>query len=97
MRRLLIAGNWKMHLTRAQSAELAGAVAKHVGTGGAVDAAVCPPTVYLAAVVAAAKGSAVAVGAQNCYHEPQGAFRYDCPNDGGCHESHDDPERDIHR
>jgi len=63
-----------MHLTRAQSIELAGAVAKHVGSGGPVDAAVCPPSVYLDAVVGAVKGSAVAVGAQNCYHEAQGAF-----------------------
>jgi len=74
MRRILIAGNWKMHLTRAGAVELAAAVAAKAPQGGKVEAAVCPPSVYLDAVSAAAKGTALSVGAQNCYHEAQGAF-----------------------
>jgi len=38
------------------------------------DLAVCPPFVYLCAVAAALKGSRVALGAQNMYFEPKGAF-----------------------
>ena len=74
MRRIFIAGNWKMNLNRAEGVALAAAVAKGVGDGGAVDVAVCPPSVYLDAVAAAVRGSAVGVGAQNMYFESKGAF-----------------------
>jgi triosephosphate isomerase len=36
--------------------------------------AICPPHVYLDAVVQAVRGSAVGVGAQNIYHEAKGPF-----------------------
>jgi len=74
MRRPFIAGNWKMNLNRADSVKLAVALAEKVGPNSAVEVAVCPPSVYLDAVAAAVKGSAVGVGAQNAYHEPKGAF-----------------------
>jgi len=74
MRTKLIAGNWKMNLNRAQSVELAAALAKEIGAGGSVDVAVCPPAVYLDAVKAALGNSAIGLGAQNCYHEAKGAF-----------------------
>jgi triosephosphate isomerase (TIM) len=74
MRRKFIAGNWKMNTTRAEAAALASAVALKVGGTSAVDVAVCPPSLYLDPVVQAVKASAVTVGAQNCYHEPKGAF-----------------------
>lgn len=74
MRKFLIAGNWKMNTTAASSAELAGAVAARAAELAAVDLLVCPPSVYLADVKAAIGGAAVAVGAQNMYHEPSGAF-----------------------
>ena len=74
MRKKFIAGNWKMNTTRAEGVALAAAVAKAVGTATAVEVAVCPPSVYLAAVGEAIAGSAVGLGAQNCYHESKGAF-----------------------
>ena len=74
MRRMFIAGNWKMNLTRGEAVELAEAVAKSVGSSSHLDVAVCPPSVLLDAVGAALEGSAVALGAQNMYHEPQGAY-----------------------
>ncbi len=73
MRRPFIAGNWKMNLTRAESADLAKAVASKV-TGTAVEVALCPPSVYLETVCSAVQGSPVGVGAQNLYHESAGAF-----------------------
>ena len=73
-RRPFIAGNWKMNLNRADSVSLAGGVAEKVGTNSDVEVAVCPPACYLEAVVAATQGSAVGVGGQNMYHEPEGAF-----------------------
>lgn len=74
MRRPFIAGNWKMNLTKAESVALAKAIAEKVGTTSAVEVAVCPPSVYLDAVAGALKGSAVGLGAQNVYHEANGAF-----------------------
>jgi triosephosphate isomerase (TIM) len=74
MRRKFIAGNWKMNLTRALGEELASALAASLKGESAVEVAVCPPSVYLDAVHRKLVGSAVGLGAQNCYHEPKGAF-----------------------
>ena len=74
MRRPFIAGNWKMNLNRAESIALAKELAEKVGATSAVEIAVCPPSVYLAAVADAIQGSAVGLGAQNVYHEANGAF-----------------------
>src|SRR5262245_36418405 len=74
MRRKFIAGNWKMNTTRAEGVALATAVAKGVGKATEVEVAVCPPSVYLAAVAGALSSSAVGLGAQNSYHEAKGAF-----------------------
>ena len=74
MRRIFIAGNWKMNTDRASAVALAQGIAARAGEAGHVDLAVCPPSVYLDAVAAAVKGSPVGLGAQNMYHEPKGAF-----------------------
>jgi triosephosphate isomerase len=74
MRKKFIAGNWKMNTLRADGAALAAAVATGVGTSSDVEVAVCPPSAYLAAIGQAIAGSAVGLGAQNCYHEAKGAF-----------------------
>jgi len=74
VRRMFIAGNWKMNLTLAESVQLAGGLAEKLGAECKVDVAVCPPSVYLAAVREAVGDSVVGVGAQNMYHEPGGAF-----------------------
>jgi triosephosphate isomerase len=74
MRKKFIAGNWKMNTARTDGAALAAAVAKGVGSVADVEVAVCPPSLYLAAVGQAIAGSAVGLGAQNCYHEAKGAF-----------------------
>ncbi len=74
MRHPFIAGNWKMNTNRASAVALAEGVAKQaVGLDG-VDLAVCPPSCYLDAVGRAIAGSKVALGAQNMYHEKDGAF-----------------------
>ena len=68
-----IAGNWKMNLTKAPAVELARAIARGIPTSG-VQAGVAPPFVYIDAVVQAARGSNLLVGAQDCYFEKFGAF-----------------------
>jgi len=74
MRRTFIAGNWKMNLDRAAAVDLAAGVAKAAEGLQGVDLAVCPPFAYLDAVAGVVAGSPVALGAQNVYHEPEGAF-----------------------
>ena len=74
MRKLFIAGNWKMYTNGATATQLAAAVAKGVGAEGRVAVAVCPPFPYLGKVAEVVKGSPVALGAQNLYPEKEGAF-----------------------
>ena len=74
MRRPFIAGNWKMNTVRASAVALAEGVAKAAEKLEGVDLAICPPSCYLDAVGRAIAGSKVALGAQNMYHEKDGAF-----------------------
>ena len=74
MRRKLVAGNWKMNLDRAAAVALAEAVVREAPNFGGVDLALCPPSVYLDAVSRVVAGSPVALGAQNMYHESNGAY-----------------------
>ena len=74
MRKPFIAGNWKMHLNRAQAAALARGLAEEVGSVREVTLAVCPSFVYLEAVASALATSTIKVGAQDMYFEPEGAF-----------------------
>lgn len=73
MRRILIAGNWKMNTDRASGVELAKGIASRAGEVDA-DLLVCPPSVYLLPVADALSGSKVALGAQDVYFENNGAF-----------------------
>jgi triosephosphate isomerase (TIM) len=75
-RRPLVAGNWKMNGVRASVAELARIV---VGAREltAIDILVCPPATLVAEFAAAAAGSPVRIGAQDCHPEPAGAFTGD--------------------
>lgn len=74
MRRPFIAGNWKMNLDKAEAVALAEGLAKGAASTDGVDLAVCPPSVYADAVGQAVAGSKVALGAQNMYFEPNGAY-----------------------
>ncbi|UVE17069.1 triose-phosphate isomerase [Pseudomonas sp. LS44] len=74
MRRPLVAGNWKMHGTRASVAELIKGL-RHLALPSGVDVAVFPPCLYVNQVMAGLEGKSIAVGAQNCAVEPmQGAL-----------------------
>jgi triosephosphate isomerase len=70
----LIAGNWKLHNTVAESQALAGAIAAHVGTGLACEVVVGPVATSLTAVKQTLEGSAVGLSAQNTHWEDSGAF-----------------------
>ena len=70
----LIAGNWKMHKTVAQAEALIQALLPRVAALEGVEIAICPPFTALAAMVDSARGSRVAVYAQNVHEAPEGAF-----------------------
>jgi len=74
MRTPVVAGNWKMYKTARQAAETVRSLAGLVTGVHGVEVVICPPFTALAAAVEAAKGSLVAVGAQDCHWEKEGAF-----------------------
>lgn len=74
MRRVFVAGNWKMNLNASESRALVEALKADLGNEDRLEIAVCPPAVYLEGVVRAAEGSSIKVGAQNVYFEEKGAF-----------------------
>lgn len=89
MRQLLIAGNWKMHGTRASATRLAGEILQALGASADREIMVCPPFVHLAEVERAIQGSSVILGAQNLCAEEDGAYTGEVSGamlrDCGCH------------
>ncbi|ELQ15982.1 triosephosphate isomerase [Pseudomonas fluorescens BRIP34879] len=74
MRRTMVAGNWKMHGTRASVAELIDGL-RELALPSGVDVAVFPPLLHVSQVVDGLKGTSIQVGAQNSAVEPgQGAL-----------------------
>ena len=71
-RHYYIAGNWKMHYTRAQSAELAQALVNQL-KDGKHKYLVAPSFTNIETVSAIIEGSNIRLGAQNCAAEEQGA------------------------
>jgi triosephosphate isomerase len=74
MRRPFIAGNWKMHGSRAENAELIEGLLLGLPAQPAADIAVCPPFVYLWEISRLLKASSIALGAQSVCAEGAGAF-----------------------
>lgn len=74
MRRPFIAGNWKMHGSRADNAELIEGLLLGMPAETPVDVAVCPPFVYLWEAARLLKSSSIALGAQSTCAEAVGAF-----------------------
>jgi triosephosphate isomerase len=73
MRRKLVAGNWKMHGSRADNGTLVEAILAAPKLES-VDCVLCPPFVYLAEIARMLRGSAVKLGAQNVSAEGHGAY-----------------------
>lgn len=71
----LAAGNWKMNGTMAALAEVEALIAAHPSPN--CDMLLCPPATLIAATADRAKGSALAVGAQDCHTATSGAHTGD--------------------
>ncbi len=74
MRRVIIAGNWKMNKTNAEAIGLAEKLIGNEGDGDKVRMVICPPFTALSDVARTIKGSKIFLGAQNVYFKESGAF-----------------------
>lgn len=74
MRRLVIAGNWKMNGDQNFVNNLISAIKSKAQNLKNIDIIVCPPALYIAQAVTMISGSNINVGIQNIHQEPKGAF-----------------------
>jgi len=79
MRRMLVAGNWKMNLTAAEARSVIAALRADIDRDALAmardrDVLIAPPAVMIPAVSQALAGSTIALGAQNMHFEDKGAF-----------------------
>ena len=74
MRIPVMAGNWKMYKTAAQTSAFFEKFSPLVTNATGRQIVICPPFVNIAAAVDAVKGTAIEVGAQNLYWGKEGAF-----------------------
>ena len=73
MRRKIVAGNWKMNKTPRDAVELVNML-KPLCASEDVDVVFCVPAIDIIPAVEAAKGSNIAIGAENMYYEESGAY-----------------------
>ncbi len=74
MRRPIVAGNWKMHGSRTETARLIEALLAQCPAEPAALCVVCPPFVYLQEAGRLLRDSALSLGAQDVCADAHGAF-----------------------
>ncbi len=75
MRKKIVAGNWKMNTTVAEGKALAQEIVAALGSVPSdVQLVIAPPFTHLVTVAEAIKGTPIALSAQNCADQPQGAY-----------------------
>ncbi|MFN7998781.1 MAG: triose-phosphate isomerase [Bryobacteraceae bacterium] len=74
MRKPVMAGNWKMYKTPAETTTFFEQFRPLVEKSEHCEIVICPPFTNLAAAVSAAQGTRISVGAQNVYWAKEGAF-----------------------
>jgi triosephosphate isomerase len=74
MRRRVIAGNWKMFKTQAETRAFFSAFLPLVAAAKHCDIVIAPPFPDIPAAVEVTKGTSVAIAGQNVYWEKEGAF-----------------------
>ena len=73
MRKLIVAGNWKMNKTPSEAVKLIEEL-KPLVKSETVDVVFCVPAISLIPAVEAVKGTNIAIGAENMYYEESGAY-----------------------
>jgi len=74
MRRPIVAGNWKMHGSRAETAALIEELLARCPAAPAATCVICPPFVYLYEAARLLRDSAFSLGAQDVCADTHGAF-----------------------
>jgi len=74
MRKFVIAGNWKMYKTIGEAIELTNGLTRELVDVNGIDIVVCPPFTALTETAEVLTESNIALGAQNCHFEEEGAF-----------------------
>ncbi len=74
MRRNIVAGNWKMHMTADEADSLTRSLLLLISDVQSVDVVLCPPFTALITVSQALEGSGFLLGAQNMHEEEEGAY-----------------------
>ncbi|CAG1769710.1 triosephosphate isomerase (TIM) [uncultured bacterium] len=75
MRKMIIAGNWKMNTTITETVALISAIKNELkNEAPACEVVVCPPFTSLETAGTVTKDSVIATGAQNMYFEESGAY-----------------------
>ena len=74
MRRIIIAGNWKMNKTVAEAVDLVAGIKNGLPENSAVEVVVCPPFTALKTVGDELVGTKIGLGAQNMHWEKSGAY-----------------------
>ncbi|MGX7347610.1 triose-phosphate isomerase [Aerococcus vaginalis] len=74
MRRVLIAGNWKMNKNAAEAHDFISGLKEALDSEKKAEVLVCPPTLFVQHLVEETKDTQIKVGAQNAYFEKSGAF-----------------------
>lgn len=73
MRKIVVAGNWKMNLKYDEAKDLVAQISKNQNTDSKIFLAV--PFVYLQETIELTKNNdSILIGAQNCHHEQKGAY-----------------------
>lgn len=74
-RRLIIAGNWKMHTDLVEGASLVAEVIERMESLAlAADLVLCPPFTHLTVAATQLSGSSISLGAQHMHDAPEGAY-----------------------
>lgn len=77
MRKLIVAGNWKMNKTLDEAVALVSEVVNMINdeVTGNVEVVLCPPSVYLSVLKQyIPAGGRISLGAQNCHEKASGAY-----------------------
>jgi triosephosphate isomerase len=73
-RKRIIAGNWKMNKSVAESIDLAADIKRDLAECGEVDVVLCPPFISLVAVGEVIDATRIKFGSQNMHWESEGAY-----------------------
>lgn len=74
MRKPIMAGNWKMHKTVGEAVDFVTRLQEELGDWERTEVVVAPPFVALAPVAERLDGNTIALAAQDCFWEEEGAY-----------------------